>query len=100
VPRPGRAGKRRLVNYRNLFDLHVRPAIVTLEDGTRVGPLGGLSITEIAADVIQAWVTRMGKRKYKISITRRGRAGGPPTAWTGCSAVHSHLHRLGLVALR
>jgi integrase len=42
----------------------VRAAVVVV-DGERVGPLGGLPVTEITTDVVQAWVTRMGTRRYR-----------------------------------
>ncbi|GIH98068.1 tyrosine-type recombinase/integrase [Planobispora takensis] len=61
-----RAEPRQLANYRRLFDRHVRPAIVLLEDGVRIGPLGGLPITEITTDVIQAWVTWMGQQRRRF----------------------------------
>ncbi|MDX3106083.1 tyrosine-type recombinase/integrase [Nonomuraea angiospora] len=54
------------IGYRRQFNRHVRTAIVTLEDGTSVGPLGGLPITEYTADVDQAWVTWMQGRKHWV----------------------------------
>ncbi|WP_431903571.1 tyrosine-type recombinase/integrase [Nonomuraea sp. bgisy101] len=64
-PNP-KAEPRQLINYRRLFDRHVRTAIVTMEDGTRVGPLGGLPITAITSDVDQAWVDWMTKRRRPL----------------------------------
>ncbi|WP_327587138.1 hypothetical protein OHA25_09115 [Nonomuraea sp. NBC_00507] len=54
------------IGYRRQFDRHVRLAVVTLEDGTRVGPLGGLPVTEYTADVDQAWVIWMQGRTHQV----------------------------------
>ncbi|MEV6041601.1 hypothetical protein AB0L65_61610 [Nonomuraea sp. NPDC052116] len=48
---PGAAEEVQRIGYLRQFNRHVRTAIVTLEDGTRVGPLGGLPVTECTADV-------------------------------------------------
>ncbi|MEV4159029.1 tyrosine-type recombinase/integrase [Nonomuraea dietziae] len=66
-----RAEPRQLTNYRRLFDRHVRGAVVTVPAGLdgaerRVGPLGGLPITEVTTDVIQAWVTWMEQRRRPV----------------------------------
>jgi hypothetical protein len=55
------------IGYLRQFNRHVRLAIVTLEDGTRVGPLGGLPVTEYTADVDQAWVTWMQGRMHQVN---------------------------------
>jgi integrase len=55
-----------LLNYGRQFDRHVRAAIVTLEDGRRVGPLGGLPVTEYTAEVDQAWVMWMQGRRRLV----------------------------------
>ncbi|MGI5285317.1 hypothetical protein ACQEVF_18555 [Nonomuraea polychroma] len=54
------------IGYLRQFNRHVRAAIVTLEDGTRVGPLGGLPVTEYTADVDQAWVIWMQERTHRV----------------------------------
>ncbi|MCD0453790.1 hypothetical protein LO762_32090 [Actinocorallia sp. API 0066] len=69
---------RQLTDYRSLWERHVLAAVVTVHDentdGTtterKVGPLGGLHITEITASVIDAWVVWMTKRTY---IKRKAR---------------------------
>lgn len=61
----GKVELRQIEGYRRLYDRHVRAAVVTLDDGTRVGPLGGLPITEIITEVIQAWVIWMRGRTYQ-----------------------------------
>ncbi|MBB2912678.1 integrase [Streptosporangium becharense] len=61
----GKAEPRQIEGYRRLYDRHVRGAILALADGTRIGPLGGLPVTEISTDLVQAWITWMGTRKYK-----------------------------------
>lgn len=59
-----RAEPRQLEGYLRLFDNHVRRVILTLEDGRRVGPLGGLPISAVTAEVDQAWVVWMQSRKH------------------------------------
>ncbi|RCG30059.1 site-specific integrase [Sphaerisporangium album] len=64
LSKTGKANSRQVAGYRRLYDAHVRGAIVTLEDKTRLGPLGGLSVTEVVTEVIQAWVFWMSGRTY------------------------------------
>jgi integrase len=68
---PGDAEPRQILGYRRLFDQHVRVARVKLDDeGTLTGPLGGLPIDEVTAEVIQAWIVWMGTRTYTRNGTR------------------------------
>lgn len=58
------AAARQVADYRRLYQRHLMTAIVTLPDGETIGPLGGLPITEITTEVIQAWITWMSSRTY------------------------------------
>ncbi|GII63293.1 hypothetical protein Skr01_33780 [Sphaerisporangium krabiense] len=64
----GKAEPRQVAGYRRLYGGHVRGAIVTLEDDTRVGPLGGRPVAEVTTELVQAWVFWMRGRTY----SRRG----------------------------
>lgn len=55
---------RQVADYRRRWKQNVEPAIVTLIDGRRVGPLGSLPIEQVTGEVLQAWVTWMEQRRW------------------------------------
>ena len=59
-----RAERRQVADYRRRWQQHVEPAVVTLTDGRRVGPLGSLRIDQVTGEVLQAWVTWMESRRW------------------------------------
>jgi integrase len=68
-----KAEERQIEDYRRLFEQHVRAAVVTLPDGSKAGPLGGLPIDQYTTEVDEAWVTRMAERTY---VRRKARKDG------------------------
>ncbi|MFF4779380.1 tyrosine-type recombinase/integrase [Microtetraspora fusca] len=66
-----KADARQIADYRRLYVNHVQAAIVTLPDGRRVGPLGGLPVDELDGDTIQAWVNWMRGRTYAYRGQKR-----------------------------
>jgi hypothetical protein len=62
-----RAERRQVADYRRRWQQHVAPAVVTLIDGRRVGPLESLPIDQVTGEVLQAWVTWMEGRSWVYS---------------------------------
>ncbi|GAA3721470.1 hypothetical protein GCM10022224_103830 [Nonomuraea antimicrobica] len=61
----GKAEPRQIALYKRRFQLHVQPAVVTLEDGSRLGPLGDVPVPEYTTEVDQAWISWMRARTYE-----------------------------------
>jgi integrase len=64
------AERRTTGQYRKTLDDHVYSAVVTLPDGTRVGPLGRLPIDEFTGDIIQAWINQMREKQHGKTVLR------------------------------
>ncbi|MEV1246911.1 hypothetical protein [Nonomuraea sp. NPDC049750] len=64
------AERRTIGQYRKTLEDHFLLAIVTLPDGTTVGPLGRLPIDELTKDIIQAWINLMRAKQHGKNVLR------------------------------
>ena len=64
------AERRTIGQYRTTLEDHFFPAVVTLPDGTKVGPLGRLPIDEFTGDIIQAWINQMRDKQHGKTVLK------------------------------
>ncbi|MFI6900244.1 tyrosine-type recombinase/integrase [Nonomuraea sp. NPDC050394] len=62
--------RRTIAQYRKTLEDHFLHAIVTLPDGTSVGPLGRLPIDEFTKDIIQAWINLMRDKQHGKQVLK------------------------------
>jgi integrase len=90
-----KAEEQQKARYMRLFEQHVRTAVVSLPDGSNVGPLGGLPIDTVTSEVVDAWVAWMTKRTY---VSRRARKKGERDVLRGYSAKTIHNIHGGVIS--
>jgi hypothetical protein len=64
------AERRTIGQCRTTLEDHFFSAVVTLPDGTKVGPLGRLPIDEFTGDIIQAWINQMREKQHGKTVLK------------------------------